>query len=131
MGLDASTLLGAGIKRDGTPLNALRKALLIDMLALSRPIEVELLQVLSRPRRARFIDPQLREEVIGQSLRDAVRFVPTEQAMDCRDAKDNKCVELAAVAGAVSIVSSDNDLLVLDPWRGVRIVRPAEYLALT
>jgi predicted nucleic acid-binding protein len=124
--LDASTLVGAGIKRDGTPLNALRKALLIDMLALSRPVEVELLQVLSRPRLARFIDPQLREEVTGQLLRDAVPFVPTEQVMDCRDAKDSRYVELAAVAGVVSIVSSDNDLLVLDRWRGVRIVRPAE-----
>jgi len=116
------------IKRDGKPLDALRKALLTDTLALSRPVEDELLEVLSRPRLARFIDLQLREEVIGQLLREAVRAVPTELVTDCRDAKDNKYLELAAAAGATLIVSSDNDLLVLDPWRGVRIVRPAEYL---
>jgi hypothetical protein len=33
------------IKGDGTPLNALRKALLTDTLALSRPVEDELLEV--------------------------------------------------------------------------------------
>jgi predicted nucleic acid-binding protein len=26
------------------------------------------------------------------------------------------------------MVSSDDDLLVLDPWRGIRIVTPADYV---
>ena len=50
---------------------------------------------------------------------------------DCRDAKDNKYLELALAAGAETIVSGDFDLLVLHPWRGVRILDPAGYLALT
>ena len=45
--------------------------------------------------------------------------------------RHNKYLELALAAGAETIVSSDDDLLVLDPWRGVRIMRPAEYLAAT
>jgi putative PIN family toxin of toxin-antitoxin system len=59
----------------------------------------------------------------------AVRFQPAISVADCRDAKDNKYLELAIVAGATIIVSSDEDLLVLNPWRGIRILRPAEYLA--
>jgi hypothetical protein len=51
-----------------------------------------------------------------------------ERVTDCRDPKDNKYLELSLAAGAETIVSSDDDLLVLDPWRGVRIMRPAEYL---
>ena len=47
------------------------------------------------------------------------------------DAKDNKSLVLAAAAGAEIIVSSDNDLLVLDPWRGTRIVRPVAFLGMT
>jgi len=50
---------------------------------------------------------------------------------DCRDPKDNKYLELALAAGAETIVSGDDDLLVLDPWRGARIMRPADYLAAT
>jgi predicted nucleic acid-binding protein len=40
-------------------------------------------------------------------------------------------LELAAAVSAEIIVSSDADLLVLDPWRGVRILRAATYLGLT
>jgi predicted nucleic acid-binding protein len=40
-------------------------------------------------------------------------------------------LELAFAAGAETIISSDDDLLVLHPWRGVRILRPADYLAAT
>ena len=49
--------------------------------------------------------------------------------MDCRDAKDDKYLELALASGAEVIVSGDADLLVLHPWRGVRVLRPADYLA--
>jgi uncharacterized protein len=36
---------------------------------------------------------------------------------------------LAAAGGAAVLISSDTDLLMLDPWRGIRILRPAEFLA--
>ena len=58
----------------------------------------------------------------------AVWVEPTLQITDCRDEKDNKYLELAVAAGAEIIVSSDDDLLVLHPWRKIRIVPPAEYL---
>ena len=48
---------------------------------------------------------------------------------DCRDPDDNMYLELALVAQASMIVSGDQDLLVLHPWRGIPIVRPAGYLA--
>jgi len=46
-------------------------------------------------------------------LSDAVeaRFAPSVAVQDCRDAKDNKYLELALAAGATTIVSSDGDLL--------------------
>ena len=40
-------------------------------------------------------------------------------------------LELAFAAGADTIISGDDDLLVLHPWRGVRILRPADYIAAT
>jgi predicted nucleic acid-binding protein len=33
------------------------------------------------------------------------------------------------VCQADVLVSSDDDLLVLNPWRGVPVLRPAEFLA--
>jgi putative PIN family toxin of toxin-antitoxin system len=101
-----------------------------DVLALSAAVEAELIEVLHRPKFAGSMTAARRDRVIGLVRDAAVRFQPRITVKDCRDAKDNKYLELALVAGATIVVSSDDDLLVLNPWRGVRILRPAEYLAL-
>jgi uncharacterized protein len=95
---------------------------------LSQDVWDELLEVLHRPRLARFIDSAARDQVLTQLRATAAWFDPGVRVGDCRDAKDNRYLELALAAGAQSIVSSDEDLLVLHPWRGVRIVSAAEYL---
>jgi uncharacterized protein len=56
-------------------------------------------------------------------------FAPPEAVTDCRDATDKKYLELVLSARAITLVSSDQDLLVLHPWRGIPILRRAEYLA--
>ena len=126
---DVSTLIGVAIRHDSTPARALRHALRTDQVAVSEPVLVELLDVLHRPRLARFVDPNLRTALLSQVLELGIRFTPTMQVTDCRDPKDDKYLELALAAAASTIVSSDDDLHVLDPWRGVRILKPAAYLA--
>ncbi len=85
--------------------------------------------MLARPRFARAVTAARRARILD-TLRDgAVWFSPRERVTDCRDPKDDKYLELALAAGATTIVTGDADLLVLHPWRGVRVVRPAEYLA--
>jgi putative PIN family toxin of toxin-antitoxin system len=49
----------------------------------------------------------------------------------CRDANDNFILALALACHADVIVSSDQDLLVMSPWNGIRILTPAEFLAQT
>jgi len=49
--------------------------------------------------------------------------------LDCRDAKDNVYLALARSARAIVIMSGDADLLVLDPWPGIRVMTPAGFLA--
>jgi predicted nucleic acid-binding protein len=60
----------------------------------------------------------------------ALWFNPLVPVSDCRDPGDDKYLELALAARAAILISSDEDLLALDPWRGVHIVRPAEFLRL-
>jgi putative PIN family toxin of toxin-antitoxin system len=128
---DALTLVGAALKPDSIPEQALLRAADVDVFALSAAIDAEIAEVLGRPRFAHAIPLAARRHFL-RILRDsAVWFEPAVRIADCRDAKDNKYLELALAAGAETIVSSDLDLLVLDPWRGVRILRPAAYLAAT
>ena len=58
---DASSLVGAAIGPDSVPRRALNKARGQDRLALSRAVHDEIVEVLHRPRLARFIDPALRD----------------------------------------------------------------------
>ena len=52
---------------------------------------------------------------------------PEVQVTDCPDYEDNRILELALASGAILIVSDDGDLLTMSPWRGIPIVRPAEF----
>jgi putative PIN family toxin of toxin-antitoxin system len=128
---DASTIVSAALKPDSIPEEALLRAEELDVFALSAAVDAEITEVLGRPKFAHAI-PATRRHHFLRILRDAaVWFEPSVRIADCRDPKDNKYLELAFAAGAETIVSSDQDLLVLHPWRGVRILRPAHYLATT
>ncbi len=48
----------------------------------------------------------------------------------CRDPDDDKVLALAIAAQADLIVSGDNDLLVLQPFKGIPILSPAQAAAL-
>jgi uncharacterized protein len=127
---DASTLVGAALKANSIPERALLRAEEVDLFALSAAVDGEFAEVLRRPKFARAI-PLARRDGFLKILRDAaIWFDPAVRVTDCRDPKDDKYLELALAAGAEIIVSSDDDLLVLHPWRGVRILNPGDYLAL-
>jgi putative PIN family toxin of toxin-antitoxin system len=128
---DASVVVSAALRENGVPERALLHGEETDLFALSAEVEAEIVEVLGRPRFARAVTGARRARILDASRGEAIWFEPTERVTDCRDAKDNKYLELALAAKAATIVSSDDDLLVLDPWRGVRILKPAAYLAET
>jgi putative PIN family toxin of toxin-antitoxin system len=128
---DASALVSAALKADSASERALLRAEEVDVFALSAAVNAEIAEVLGRPKFAQAI-PLLRRQRFLAILRNtAVWFEPAVRVADCRDAKDNKYLELALAAGAETIVSGDYDLLALHPWRGVRILQPADYLTLS
>lgn len=128
---DASAVVSAALREDGVPEQALLRAEAADIFALSAAVDAEIAGVLERPRFAASISSARRTRILDVLRGEAVWFSPVERVADCRDRKDDKYLELALAAGAWAIVSGDADLLVLHPWRGVRILRPAAYLAET
>jgi putative PIN family toxin of toxin-antitoxin system len=120
--------VGAATRRDSIPERALLRARAEDVIALSAQVEAEIMEVLHRPRLASAISADRRDRVLRLVCEAAVRFEPSVRVAECRDAKDNIYLELALAPGATIIVSRDMDLLVLHPWRGVRIVLPSAYL---
>jgi uncharacterized protein len=123
-----SAVVSAALKIDSVPERALLRAEEVDVFALSAAVKAE---ALIRPRFAQASPPERREHILEVLRGEAVWFEPSLRITDCRDPKDDKYLELALAAGGETIVSSDDDVLVLHPWRGVRILRSADYLSLT
>jgi putative PIN family toxin of toxin-antitoxin system len=60
--------------------------------------------------------------------REAVFTEVNEIVNASRDSEDDKFLELAVAGKANVVVSGDKDLLVLDPFRSIRIVRPRAFV---
>ena len=88
---------------------------------------LELREVAARPRLK--IMPEAVNELIDRIERYGDRVESDLDAHhECRDPKDNYVLALALAAAAEMILTEDDDLLVLDPWRGIRIVRLFQFL---
>ena|SRR5438270_11631445 len=130
--IDASTFVSAAVKADSLPERALLRA--VDppnRLILSQEAENEYRDVIFRPKFDRFVSVEAAQADSRHCRRCLERIEPTEAVRECHDPKDDKYLALAAAGRADVIVSSDaRHLLSMDPWRGIRILSPANYLAI-
>lgn len=131
---DSSTLVGAALRIGSTPHQALLKALDFAKLCASAETLAEIEEVINRSKFDRYLNREERQEFIANLRRRTHLFVVQDAGIleigtACRDPKDNIFLALALVAEADLLVSSDADLLVLHPWRGIPIITPAEFLA--
>lgn len=125
---DASSLVGALLKSGSVPERALLLGRATLTICISDEVEAEVRQVFARPKFQPYLAPGRAERILAVLTTAAVRVRPTVGVSDCRDAKDNKYLEPALAAGAETIVASDDDLLVLHPWRNIAILTPAEFV---
>lgn len=92
----------------------------------------ELHDVLMREKFDRYVSSRSRLELLSV-WRAAAFIIPAtairEVVTDCRDPTDNKFLELALAASAKVVVTGDPDLLVLDPWRNIRILGLTDFAA--
>jgi hypothetical protein len=130
--LDASTLVSAALKADSIPERALLRAISEpNQLLLSREIEAEYLEVLFRPKFDKYVSVERRQRILDIVVVAAERIEFPAAVRECRDAKDDKYLALAAAGRADVIVSSDvHDLLSMHPWRGISILSPSAFIAL-
>ena len=133
--LDTSTLVSAALRDGSIPHQALLKALASCDVCVSTETLAELESVLGRSRFDRYLDQESRRAFVALIRRNVHLFVvkASETAAvqpPCRDPKDDPFLALALAAEADAIVSSDEDLLVLHPWRGIPILTPAAFVAI-
>ena len=127
---DVNVLVSALLFTNSVPRQAFNKALLQGMILISETLKEELTRVLARDKFSRYVYLAEREEFFGGLIRDSTLVEITESIQVCRDPKDDRVLELAVCGNAAYIVTGDADLLVLNPFRGIGVLRPADFLEL-
>lgn len=128
---DTNTLISALLFDRSTPGQAFRRALKQGEV-LSSPVTLEeSAEVLQREKFDRYVTAAEREEFLEAFVERATFLEPSAEIRICRDAKDDKFLELAVSGGAAYLISGDNDLLSLNPFRGIVIGTASEFLATT
>ena len=125
---DTNVLVSASLFSRSKPGQALRWALQHGEVLMSLALLQELEEVLRREKLQRYVSSARREEFLEALIERAVFLEPAEAIRACRDPKDDKVLELAIAGKAQLIVSGDQDLLTLSPFRGVEVLRPEEFL---
>ena len=107
---------------------AFDKALEQGKLLVSRATIKELNVVIQRKEFEKYVSEFERIEFITTLIQQAILNEITKTINECRDPKDNMFLELAVSGEAVCIVSGDDDLLVLHPFREIPILTPRQFL---
>ena len=125
---DANVLISALLTSASVPALGFAHALDHGVVLISQSLIGELSNVLSREKFRRYITSEEVERFLVALVQETEQVTITSSIKACRDSKDDRLLELAVDGKAVFLVTGDLDLLVLNPFRGVRIVNPANFL---
>ena len=125
---DTNVLVSALLLKTSVPRQAFGRARAHGRFMISWPTLAELHEVLSRPRFDKYVYEDERLQFLAAFVRDAVLVEIVEMVTDCRDPKDNKFLEVAVNGHATVLVSGDDDLLALHPFRGLPVLTPQAFL---
>ena len=128
--VDTNVVMSAIIKADSVP------ASVIDLIAnkhtflTSFDTQCEIQKVIARPRFRRYLTADALKLIATIVTESEVIAIATP-VIACRDPADDKFLELAVNGKADLIISGDQDLLAMLIYRGIPIITPAKFLALT
>ena len=131
--MDTSTLVGAMLRTESKPRQALLAVVKSHVLCISQTTLTELQVVLQRSKFDRYAPLQTRLEFLDV-VRQTAHLYEIDTASEaaslsaCRDPKGDKFLALAMACEAMVIISSDADLLSLQRWNNIAIISPADFL---
>ncbi|MCC6287597.1 MAG: putative toxin-antitoxin system toxin component, PIN family [Chitinophagaceae bacterium] len=126
--IDTNLLVSAFLFPVSVPRQTFDKAVQQGRIVASTDTFDEFAEVFSRPGFEKYVPDESRQKLITDLKQVIVFETVSVQITDCRAPKDNKFLELAVTANASCIITGDNDLLVLHPYRGIPIINATDFL---
>ena len=126
--LDTNVLISAALSPNGKPRRVLDWVAEYGVILSSDETLAELEISIQRPKFDPYVEADERDDYIEWLNARTHAVEIGEQIQACRDPDDDKFLELALSGNADVIVSGDDDLLVLHPFRGTPILSPDAFL---
>lgn len=126
--IDTNILISSSLFKNSSPRKAETKANETGKIATSIATYSEFFEVFLRSKFDKYISKETRLKILMDFKQVAIFSEISETITDCRDAKDNKFLELGVAANASCIITGDKDLLVMNPFREIPILTPADFL---
>ena len=125
---DTNVLVSALLFNKSTSKKAFEQALLNHQIISSIECYKELVEVLNRPKFSKYFS-EIDKSLFLLNFYKSVIFENVSLIVtDSRDPKDNKFLALAIECSADVIISGDQDLLELNPYKSIAILPPNEFL---
>jgi uncharacterized protein len=128
--IDTNVIVSALLFRSSIARQCFDKALNHGYVLQSFQTVDELDSVLRREKFNKYLTELERLEFLGELVAVAKFVQIVETVIECRDPKDDKFLELAVNGSANFIISGDQDLQVMHPFRDIPILSPTNFLAL-
>ena len=127
--IDTNVLISSLFFTTATPGRAVERAVTKAQLIATTETLRELIEKVLSPKFDRYVRRERRDALL-ERVASLVEIIDVLQSIRAsRDPKDDKFLEAAVNGRADVIVTGDKDLLDLNPFRGIAIVTPADYLA--
>lgn len=121
--VDTNVIVSALLFKRSIPFQAVKIAEK-GIILHSESTLAELREVLNRRKFDKYLQIEERQKFLIKFVDTSRRILIQETISICRDAKDNKFLELAVNGDAQFIITGDQDLLILNPFRGIKIITP-------
>lgn len=129
--LDTNTLISAFLLPNSTSRKAIDKAISFGIVAISNDTINEFSDTFIRAKFDKYLSIELKLEIIEEFKFISKLVTPNVLITDCRDAKDNKFLELAVSFKAKYLITGDEDLLILNPFKNISIISASTFLNTT
>ena len=127
---DTNVIVSAALFEHSKPAQALNKAFNDGEVLVSQTTEKELEEIFFRTKFDPYTTIEERTEFLHYFFQQATKIEITKKVSICRDPKDNMILELAVSGQADVIITGDKDLLDLNPFEGVPVLLPTDFLKL-
>ena len=128
--LDTNIFISALGWKGGNEYNIVKKCFKKELILICSPEILEEFKIVSLRPKFRF-SPEEIDEFISALIEASEIVEPEEQLkIIVSDPADNKFLDAAVAGKAKYIISGDKHLLDLKEFKGIKIIRPADFLAL-